>query len=257
MDREQLRRDLGLHGVTFVYVGRLWRDKGVGDLIDAYAKTRSASSAETSLLLVGDGPDEASLRARCAAEGVSDVVFAGFHQQEELAPYYAAADVFVFPTLGDPYGLVVDEAMACGLPVVSSTAAGELRRRVTDGVTGFITGPGDPVGWQRAWSIWPRIRTCDGSWVPVQRDGWRGRRRMHGRGSSSTWSSRSRRLTGASPHRLPLSGLRRPAEPGVELEAPLRAAGIETTAVVPPDGLESAGGWRPPASASWCSPCIA
>ena len=141
--RARLREELGLGGVTFTYVGRLWSGKGVGDLITAFTIAQRSTELELSLLLVGDGPDEAALRARCTAEDVRGVVFAGFHQQEELAAYYAASDVLVFPTLGDPYGLVVDEAMACSLPVLSSTAAGEIGRRVTEGVTGHLFGPGD------------------------------------------------------------------------------------------------------------------
>jgi glycosyltransferase involved in cell wall biosynthesis len=139
----RLRAELGLSGVTFVYVGRLWSGKGVADLIAAFAIARRSSKLDLSLLLVGDGPDEAALRSRCAADGLQGVVFAGFHQQDELAAFYAASDVFVFPTLGDPYGLVVDEAMACSLPVLSSTAAGEIGRRVTNGVTGFLFKSGD------------------------------------------------------------------------------------------------------------------
>jgi glycosyltransferase involved in cell wall biosynthesis len=56
---------------------------------------------------------------------------------------YAAADVFVFPTLGDTFGLVVSEAMACGLPVIATTAAGEISERVADGVNGFLVPPAD------------------------------------------------------------------------------------------------------------------
>jgi glycosyltransferase involved in cell wall biosynthesis len=140
---DRLRAELGLRGVTFVYVGRLWSGKGVADLIAAFAIAQRSSERELSLLLVGDGPDEAVLRSRCAADGLQGVVFAGFRQQDELAAFYAASDVFVFPTLGDPYGLVVDEAMACSLPVLSSTAAGEIGRRVTEGVTGYLFNPGD------------------------------------------------------------------------------------------------------------------
>ena len=54
---------------------------------------------------------------------------------------YAAADVFVFPTLGDTFGMVVSEAMACGLPVIATRAAGEIGDRVEEGVNGFIVPP--------------------------------------------------------------------------------------------------------------------
>lgn len=69
------------------------------------------------------------------------MVFAGFVQRDELARYYTAADAFVFPTLGDPYGQVVGEAATCGLPVVSTSAAGEISSRIENNVSGFIVPP--------------------------------------------------------------------------------------------------------------------
>lgn len=141
--REQLRTELGLHGTTFVYVGRLWWGKGVTYLLEAFEAAQAHASNEISLLLVGDGPDEAMLRQHCIERGLRNVVFAGFKQKPEVPRYYAASDVFVFPTLGDPYGLVVDEAMACGLPVISTRAAGEIRDRIEEGVNGYIVPPED------------------------------------------------------------------------------------------------------------------
>jgi len=143
LEREEIRKALGLRGVTFIYVGRLWWGKGVFYLLDAFLELQSRISNEISLLIVGDGLDEGFLKERCRNEGICNVVFAGFKQKTELPNYYAASDVFVFPTLGDPYGLVVDEAMACSLPVVTTSAAGEIRDRVEDGVNGYIVPPGD------------------------------------------------------------------------------------------------------------------
>jgi glycosyltransferase involved in cell wall biosynthesis len=141
--RETVRARLGLHGVTFAYVGRLWSGKGLDQLLDAFAALARESGDNVSLLLVGDGIDEARLRKRCADEGLKDVVFAGFHEGDALPPLYAAADVFVFPTLGDPFGMVVLEAMACGLPVISTSAAGEIADRIEEGVNGFVVPPAD------------------------------------------------------------------------------------------------------------------
>lgn len=142
-ERDALRRGLGLEGITFIYVGRLWWGKGINYLLHAFEAVQRQSTEPVSLLLVGDGPDEAKLRQICAARGIRNVVFAGFQQKPELPRYYALADVFVFPTLGDPYGLVVDEAMACGLPVISTSAAGEIRDRITEGANGYIVPPED------------------------------------------------------------------------------------------------------------------
>jgi glycosyltransferase involved in cell wall biosynthesis len=71
-----------------------------------------------------------------------------FIQQSELLPVLAGADVLIFPTLGDPYGLVVSEAMAAGMAVISTSAAGEIAERLTDGPgspRGMIVPPGDPA----------------------------------------------------------------------------------------------------------------
>jgi glycosyltransferase involved in cell wall biosynthesis len=141
--RETIRAGLGLSGVTFAYVGRLWTGKGLDYLLDAFAGLVRRHGRNVSLLLAGDGPDEGRLRRRCEEEGLLNVVFAGFHQRDELPRIYMAADVFVFPTVGDPYGHVVEEAMSCGLPVISTSAAGEIGDRVREGQNGFIVPPAD------------------------------------------------------------------------------------------------------------------
>jgi glycosyltransferase involved in cell wall biosynthesis len=140
---DHYRRELGLSGTTFIYVGRLWKGKGLDYLLDAFGALPRAADAPMSLLLMGNGPEEACLKQRCAQDGIKNVIFAGFVQKEELPLYYALADVFVFPTLGDPYGLVVDEAMACRLPIIATTTAGEIAARVDDGGNGFVVPPGD------------------------------------------------------------------------------------------------------------------
>lgn len=143
--RDRTRSDLGVSGVVFVYVGRLWRGKGIDVLLAACAAVDRELPGGTSLLLVGDGPEEDRLARMAASEGIR-VKLVGFHQKADLPRLYAAGDVFVFPTLGDPYGLVVDEAMAAGLPVISTTAAGEIRERVVDGMNGYLVSPNDTQG---------------------------------------------------------------------------------------------------------------
>ena len=133
------RRDIrGLHGCVFLYVGRLWRAKGLDYLIDAF-KQLVEEGVDASLLLVGDGVDESYYRHR--ATEVGNIYFSGFVQQKELPSYYGLADAFVFPTLGDPYGHVVHEAMAASVPVIATESAGDIRGRVIDGRSGFIVPP--------------------------------------------------------------------------------------------------------------------
>lgn len=141
-NREDLRKKLGVRGTTFLYVGRLWSGKGLDTLLDAFATLRQ-QCPDTTLLLVGDGEDEARLRRRCGDEGIAGVIFHPFMLRDVLPEAFAASDVFVFPSLGDPYGLVVDEAMASGLPIVASAAAGEIDVRVKNDVNGYIVPPSD------------------------------------------------------------------------------------------------------------------
>jgi len=142
-ERDLIRTQLGLKSTTFIYVGRLWWGKGINYLLEAFDEVQRRAAGEVSLLLVGDGPEEIRLRQICQERGIRNIVFAGFHQKPEMPRYYASADVFVFPTLGDTYGLVVDEAMACSLPVISTSAAGEIRDRIEEGVNGYIVPPED------------------------------------------------------------------------------------------------------------------
>jgi len=139
-ERARRRADLGLHGCVFLYVGRLWSGKGLDYLLDAYRFVR-ARCRDVSLLIVGDGVDES--RYQTIARELPDVAFTGFVQPRDLPRYYALADALVFPTLGDPHGLVVEEAMAAGLPVICTEAAGDIRRRLPDGRAGYIVPPAD------------------------------------------------------------------------------------------------------------------
>jgi len=140
--RDERRAEFGLQGCVFLYVGRLWNGKGVDDLLAAYASVVAANQ-DVSLLLIGDGPDEE--RYKRLAAGLPRVWFAGFVQTADLPTFYALADALVFPTHGDPNGLVVEEAMAAGLPVITTSAAGDIRRRVPEGRAGYVVEPSRPA----------------------------------------------------------------------------------------------------------------
>jgi glycosyltransferase involved in cell wall biosynthesis len=132
------RKRLDLPPRFFLYVGRLVPEKGVFDLLAAYSNLQSDLRLEIGLVFVGDGSVKDSLLARAAEIRPGSVKWAGFAQREELAIYYGLAETFVFPTHSDPWGLVVNEAMACGLPVIVSTAAGCAADLVTDGWNGYV-----------------------------------------------------------------------------------------------------------------------
>lgn len=144
--RNKIREKLELVGTTFIYVGRLWKGKGLGYLLQAFNDAQKEIDKEISLILVGDGKEEAILKKMCYEKSIKNVIFTGFVQKRNLPIYYAASDVFVFPTLGDPYGLVVDEAMASKLPIISSSSVGEITDRVENGVNGYIVSSGNIQG---------------------------------------------------------------------------------------------------------------
>jgi glycosyltransferase involved in cell wall biosynthesis len=141
-DHSSYQRDLALPNRFFLFVGRMVREKGIFDLLEAYLALPLETRREIGLVFVGDGPARSKLIHRTA--GLRDsVVLPGFAQRELLAAYYALADAFVFPTHTDPWGLVVNEAMSCGLPVVCSDAAGCAADLVQDGWNGRLVPVGD------------------------------------------------------------------------------------------------------------------
>jgi glycosyltransferase involved in cell wall biosynthesis len=141
--RSAQRATLRLPSRFFLFVGRLVPEKGVFDLLEAYGRLAPQLRSEVGLVFVGDGAARAELE-RCAATIAPGAIqFAGFAQREQLATYYAMAEAFVFPTHTDPWGLVVNEAMACGLPVIATSAAGCTADLVEDRWNGRVVPAGD------------------------------------------------------------------------------------------------------------------
>jgi glycosyltransferase involved in cell wall biosynthesis len=127
--------------LVLLHVGRLIPRKGVDRLIRAAAAAR-AEQADVRLEIVGSGPTESDLR-RLAEELDVPTTWHGFVDQDGLPDYYAAADAFAFPTLEDPFGIVLLEAAAAGLPLVASPHGGATGDLVKEGQTGFVVEPDD------------------------------------------------------------------------------------------------------------------
>ena len=142
-DAVQVRTRHSLPARYFLYVGRLVEAKGVFDLLEAYSKLSEEIRAEVSLVFVGDGSDRAKLMERASEIARGTILFPGFAHREELAEFYGLADALIFPTHSDPWGLVVNEAMSCGLPVVATNVAGCTEDLVLDGWNGFVIPPRD------------------------------------------------------------------------------------------------------------------
>ncbi len=136
----------------FLASSRFIERKNLRRLIDAYAEyrrrfsnssraTRHPSLSPWDLVLLGTGPLREQMMRHVEREDIEGVNFAGFQQLEDLTGFYAGAGAFVHPALQEQWGLVVNEAMACGLPVLVSRTVGAAYDLVQDGVNGFRFDP--------------------------------------------------------------------------------------------------------------------
>jgi len=139
----------------FVSVGSLIPRKGYGELLDA-AERLAMQNREFIVDVCGEGPQRVQLEQRIRRAAVAGRVrLRGHMSAEHLRELLRDADCFVFPSRRDVWGLAVNEAMAVGLPVLSSQAAGATHDLVRDGETGFALDFRDPdrVAARMAWMI--------------------------------------------------------------------------------------------------------
>ena len=161
-----------IDGPYFLASNRFVERKNLGRLVEGYKLFQDSvfriQGAEKTgvwpLVLLGDGELRGELIARCVELGLKVaeaenlklnayklktpaegglVFFAGFRQIGELRAFYARAGAFVHPALEEPWGLVINEAMASGLPVLSSRNVGAAEELVVEGKTGFLFDPGN------------------------------------------------------------------------------------------------------------------
>jgi len=126
-DRTALRERLGLDGCAFLYVGRFDAEKGLDVLLGAMRDVPGT------LVLIGSGPLEGELR-RSAGETVRVL---GPLARDELVPWYVAADALVLPSRSEPWGMVLNEGAAAGLPLVATEAVGAAHDLIEPGGNGF------------------------------------------------------------------------------------------------------------------------
>jgi glycosyltransferase involved in cell wall biosynthesis len=142
--RVEMRRRWGAENQTLVvlFVGKLIQKKRPGDLLGALARPE-LKGIKARAVFVGSGELDGELRATARTCNVA-AVFEGFRNQTELPSFYASADVLVLPSDGgETWGLVVNEAMACGLPAIVSDAVGCAPDLIEEGRTGFTFPLGD------------------------------------------------------------------------------------------------------------------
>jgi glycosyltransferase involved in cell wall biosynthesis len=136
--------NLKMQSPIFLYVGRIEERKGLHLLLQACNILRQ-EGCNFSLAIIGRGPQQDELKAYCHTHDLDDrVQWLGWIDYRQLGVYFQQADVFVFPSLEDIWGMVTLEAMAFGKPVVGSKWAGSSEL-IVDGENGWICDPHDPA----------------------------------------------------------------------------------------------------------------
>jgi glycosyltransferase involved in cell wall biosynthesis len=138
--RSIIRQNLSIpkNGLVLLYIGRLIKLKGVQDLIKAYSEIKQQNQ-NVYLLIVGFGTYEKELKRM--SQSIKDIFYVGHVDYPNIHKYYFASDILILPTYDDSWGLVINEAMACGLPVVTTTASGASLDLIKN--NGYVFEPGD------------------------------------------------------------------------------------------------------------------
>ncbi len=142
-EKQKVRKQLGMPEEKIVLsVGRFSYLNGYGKGYDVLMKASTALPKNVGVYIVGDAPTEEFLQMK-AQLGLDKVHFIGFKSKQELAHYYRAADIFVLMTVSDVWGLVVNEAMSFGLPVITTDKCGAGVELIEPGINGYVVPVGD------------------------------------------------------------------------------------------------------------------
>ena len=146
--RDKLRLQYGLPERFFLCVARFIDFKNIPFLIRSYAAYRSLAGQQAiGLVLCGSGPQEGKIIKTIKDFNLKEVYLVGFRQASELPVFYGLADCFIFPSSRfEPWGLVTNEAMASGLPIIASSMTGCAEDLVHGDVNGFVFDPEDERG---------------------------------------------------------------------------------------------------------------
>jgi glycosyltransferase involved in cell wall biosynthesis len=145
-ERRHMRASLGVvdDRPILLYAGKFQPRKRPDDLLRA-AALLNKERAPFQLAMIGSGEMEAQLHAMARKLGLTNVCFTGFINQSTLPQYYGACDVFVLPSIDEPWGLAINEAMCAALPIVASSEIGCVPDLVHEGDNGRVFPAGNIV----------------------------------------------------------------------------------------------------------------
>ncbi len=142
--RQKVRSDLGLSADSLIvlFVSKLIKIKRADDLIQAFANL-TEEFPNVHLVIAGSGEDEEKLHSQAELLSIQQIHFLGFQNQTQLPTLYAASDIFVLPSDTESWGLVLNEVMAAGMPVIVSNEVGAAADLVEGKGTGIVYPCGD------------------------------------------------------------------------------------------------------------------
>jgi glycosyltransferase involved in cell wall biosynthesis len=142
-DRHEIRKKYGYSNeVLVIYVGQLVPRKGVDILIKAFSEVAKEIN-NLHLVIVGSGPESSNLIRLAREKNLDRVSFTDWVGDDVKYELLTISDLFILPTMADSWGLVVNEAMCCRLPVITTNAAGCHKDLIIQGVTGKHINAGD------------------------------------------------------------------------------------------------------------------
>jgi len=141
-DEIKYRFNLNNNYLNILYASKLMKIKKPIDMLKSFEIIKKKFE-NVNLIFVGTGAEEENLKNYVLTNRIKDVYFLGFLNQSELPLVFAIYDVFVLPSINETWGLIINEAMCAGLPVVVSDVVGSVPDLVKDGINGYSFNSGD------------------------------------------------------------------------------------------------------------------
>ena len=139
--RIALSKQYGLANHNFLYIGRFSKEKNILHLLKAYERLNTEE--DWGMILIGNGPQNVEITNYIERNKIKNVSTPGFQQKKDIPKFLARSDIFILPSISEPWGLVVNEAMAAGLPVLVSRRCGCHPDLIKEGINGFSFDPFD------------------------------------------------------------------------------------------------------------------
>lgn len=135
------QKRFGVAPQNFIFVGRLIDYKNLLNFLDSFAEAQNQIKTDWGLIILGDGEQKEVLKNLVEDKKIRNVSFQSGVSWQQVPEYLALSDVLVLPSYSEPWGLVVNEAMACGLPVLVSEKCGCAIDLVRNGENGYTFSP--------------------------------------------------------------------------------------------------------------------